>query len=167
MGLRRTFGRVSIRRADYWLVEDGDFNEDDYDTMYVSIRRADYWLVEAHTKRGLFNQIRVSIRRADYWLVEGKWYPESNQLLGMFQSAGRIIGWLKFLNPQRSPVRQNVSIRRADYWLVEAIIATLRAAIENVFQSAGRIIGWLKSTSSASISVIVSCFNPPGGLLVG
>ena len=61
-----------------------------------------------------------------------------------FQSAGRIIGWLKH-SPQ-APRRRHggVSIRRADYWLVEAIIATLRAAIENMFQSAGRIIGWLK-----------------------
>ena len=37
----------------------------------------------------------VSIRRADYWLVEGQ-VPVRLAHTGLgFQSAGRIIGWLK------------------------------------------------------------------------
>ena len=38
----------------------------------VSIRRADYWLVEAMTPNAVRLMVKVSIRRADYWLVEGK-----------------------------------------------------------------------------------------------
>ena len=37
----------------------------------VSIRRADYWLVEGMSEADAVEFFRVSIRRADYWLVEG------------------------------------------------------------------------------------------------
>ena len=36
----------------------------------VSIRRADYWLVEARHPGRKTERRLVSIRRADYWLVE-------------------------------------------------------------------------------------------------
>ena len=66
----------------------------------------------------------VSIRRADYWLVEAKadWNGQPNTV---FQSAGRIIGWLK------DGVNQRLD------------------AVEK-FQSAGRIIGWLKRKAGAT-----------------
>ena len=61
----------------------------------------------------------------------------------MFQSAGRIIGWLKFSCVQDNRSGIEVSIRRADYWLVEVDkVADQHKSVK--FQSAGRIIGWLK-----------------------
>ena len=60
---------VSIRRADYWLVEGASFNPI-YARWMVSIRRADYWLVEAKMGFKADAAKIVSIRRADYWLVE-------------------------------------------------------------------------------------------------
>ena len=87
---------VSIRRADYWLVEDVGSSPGAWAIITVSIRRAVYWLVEGRPayRRNLL--LLVSIRRADYWLVEGR-------------NAGHVIH-----------DRLTVSIRRADYWLVEA-----------------------------------------------
>ena len=64
--------------------------------------------------------LTVSIRRADYWLVEGNRLAPTMPRMNEFQSAGRIIGWLKLhANPG----------------------AIFRIGM---FQSAGRIIGWLK-----------------------
>ena len=40
-------------------------------------------------------------------------------VVGPFQSAGRIIGWLKFQGLPLLSQLTRVSIRRADYWLVE------------------------------------------------
>ena len=39
--------------------------------------------------------IEVSIRRADYWLVEVTYVDYIGSSVKKFQSAGRIIGWLK------------------------------------------------------------------------
>ena len=110
----------------------------------------------------------------------------------MFQSAGRIIGWLKGRGLPQALLVVDVSIRRADYWLVEVDPDGIKQALDDAFQSAGRIIGWLKpvpprrqrSTGLVSIrradywlvEAVSSarcerangpCFNPPGGLLVG
>ena len=63
----------------------------------VSIRRADYWLVEALSPVYGGNDTSISIRRADYWLVEGLLGVDGYSMLSAFQSAGRIIGWLKAL----------------------------------------------------------------------
>ena len=63
-------------------------------------------------------------------------------MVQQFQSAGRIIGWLKYTTYPGLARLPPVSIRRADYWLVEAILPT--------------------ETPSLTIR-----FNPPGGLLVG
>ena len=76
-----------------------------------------------------------------------------------FQSAGRIIVWLKPYNFRRMAFCGVVSIRRADYWLVEGNRLAPTMPRMNEFQSAGRIIGWLKQaahkqrsgTSSVSI----------------
>ena len=59
-----------------------------------------------------------------------------------FQSAGRIIGWLKAQDIAEMLIARKVSIRRADYWLVEA---------DERPYGRPRRVG----------------FNPPGGLLVG
>ena len=61
-----------------------------------------------------------------------------------FQSAGRIIGWLKIVVARLADPAVEVSIRRADYWLVEVKRALVMRTRHNRFQSAGRIIGWLK-----------------------
>ena len=108
----------------------------------------------------------------------------------MFQSAGRIIGWLKSAEARSASARAIVSIRRADYWLVEdeyrdgldweswvsirradywlveGSLYGVAASVKIVFQSAGRIIGWLKDVALPN-DVLWSDFNPPGGLLVG
>ena len=113
-------------------------------------------------------QLRVSIRRADYWLVEDDRHPQRVGGEAQFQSAGRIIGWLKRVTVAASPLLlvfqsagriigwlkstrlilsyriYTVSIRRADYWLVEGTPLRASACIDLRFQSAGRIIGWLK-----------------------
>ena len=60
----------------------------------------------------------------------------------VFQSAGRIIGWLKWKAVIEEYQIKMVSIRRADYWLVE---------------------GGRRGARCSS----AACFNPPGGLLVG
>ena len=39
----------------------------------------------------------VSIRRADYWLDEVMSIVQAGKILNEFQSAGRIIGWMKYL----------------------------------------------------------------------
>ena len=139
-----SIGDVSIRRADYWLVEVAP-RQLGYSPMFrfqsagriigwlkepaqwhnakgycVSIRRADYWLVEARQMLRLQKIALVSIRRADYWLVE--------EVVGMAPNASRA-----------------VSIRRADYWLVEAGHYVDIVVGVGRFQSAGRIIGWLKN----------------------
>ena len=62
----------------------------------------------------------------------------------MFQSAGRIIGWLKRSGVEECAASEPVSIRRADYWLVEGIVLDPLLRGAGGFQSAGRIIGWLK-----------------------
>ena len=62
----------------------------------------------------------------------------------VFQSAGRIIGWLKYPRGLRRLRADGVSIRRADYWLVEVRGSVGNANTGEKFQSAGRIIGWLK-----------------------
>ena len=59
-----------------------------------------------------------------------------------FQSAGRIIGWLKRWCNCYAFIIKAVSIRRADYWLVEVIL-------------------------TVPTGTYIPCFNPPGGLLVG
>ena len=61
----------------------------------------------------------VSIRRADYWLVEVALRLSSRFARSAFQSAGRIIGWLKARTDGGEDHGTLVSIRRADYWLVE------------------------------------------------
>ena len=86
---------VSIRRADYWLVEGLAASFTRF-KRFVSIRRADYWLVEVLCCSRQGGPSKVSIRRADYWLVE-------------VGADGRGVS-----------IRRRVSIRRADYWLVEA-----------------------------------------------
>ena len=63
-------------------------------------------------------------------------------LTHQFQSAGRIIGWLKHGLPFCGGMFARVSIRRADYWLVEVAVVFVAP------------LG-------------LSRFNPPGGLLVG
>ena len=108
----------------------------------VSIRRADYWLVEDDNRGRSSLSDAVSIRRADYWLVEEERVRICQGTNRLFQSAGRIIGWLKLR------------------------CATL-AVLYRQFQSAGRIIGWLKSAHLRIVFVTLSRFNPPGGLLVG
>ena len=71
--------------------------------------------------------VAVSIRRADYWLVEVQ-ATRNACILGLsFQSAGRIIGWLKAFG-----------------------LGMTMAAIQQ-FQSAGRIIGWLKSRAEGRL----------------
>ena len=65
--------------------------------------------------------IIVSIRRADYWLVEDGHGVGGAFVVHKFQSAGRIIGWLKFAAILIWGPYGQVSIRRADYWLVEGI----------------------------------------------
>ena len=85
---------VSIRRADYWLVEDRP-RADNGTARRVSIRRADYWLVEGVVLPHEGVKRLVSIRRADYWLVEAPAFTLFDQAIQKFQSAGRIIGWLK------------------------------------------------------------------------
>ena len=68
--LQRLVEKVSIRRADYWLVEEYMMKVALADVI-VSIRRADYWLVEAgYATANPAGSTKVSIRRADYWLVE-------------------------------------------------------------------------------------------------
>ena len=83
----------------------------------------------------------VSIRRADYWLDEAI-IPNALRAASTFQSAGRIIGWMKAGNADW--------VRRVRW-----------------FQSAGRIIGWMKRLLHRSAATVCSGFNPPGGLLVG
>ena len=61
----------------------------------------------------------------------------------VFQSAGRIIGWLNF-SPFPPPVGS-----------------------DTLFQSAGRIIGWLNRHVRSRQFAALLGFNPPGGLLVG
>ena len=88
---------VSIRRADYWLVEAYNPVVPHKTFDLVSIRRADYWLVEVHDVVPVrLRYEKVSIRRADYWLVEAK-------------------------QASPFPLALSVSIRRADYWLVEVL----------------------------------------------
>ena len=59
-----------------------------------------------------------------------------------------------------------VSIRRADYWLVEA--RRLLRAGRNQFVSIRRADYWLVEVSVRVYTpVVATCFNPPGGLLVG
>ena len=113
-------------------------------TNVVSIRRADYWLVEGLRLAIIEREpLAVSIRRADYWLVEVSRSAISEVAVFLFQSAGRIIGWLKEWDANAVQTFALVSIRRADYWLVEADTRSrFRLASE---------VG----------------FNPPGGLLVG
>ena len=166
-------------------------------TAVVSIRRADYWLVEVYHYRRARRLKKVSIRRADYWLVEvyilrllggepefqsagriigwlklpvvtiGKREPMEFQSAGRiigwlkpfrsstvsrmpgFQSAGRIIGWLKICAHHHAGRQAGVSIRRADYWLVEVRERGRCYGGRRWFQSAGRIIGWLKSGEDA------------------
>ena len=60
---------VSIRRADYWLVEEDRGFRAYFLPYAVSIRRADYWLVEVPVSKHVLIATPVSIRRADYWLV--------------------------------------------------------------------------------------------------
>ena len=134
--------QVSIRRADYWLVEDvGLYGQTGCGKEFqsagriigwlklgggisffvagiVSIRRADYWLVEVRASVYGGRCEAVSIRRADYWLVEDA-------------------------TIRRCADCGDVSIRRADYWLVEVLTLLVLPHHE--------VIG----------------FNPPGGLLVG
>ena len=115
------------------------------DGRRVSIRRADYWLVEGRLTCSTGRSGNVSIRRADYWLVEVDAAVAAIADTVEFQSAGRIIGWLK---EQVSPLPVPhivVSIRRADYWLVEERGLGWWHKRLRMFQSAGRIIGWLKS----------------------
>ena len=52
------------------------------------------WRIRANDKR---RWTEVSIRRADYWLVEVGGASGARNGLKVFQSAGRIIGWLKSL----------------------------------------------------------------------
>ena len=133
---------VSIRRADYWLVEEGTRTPTPFASRSVSIRRADYWLVEELVSVTLGTVAScVSIRRADYWLVEAS------------HSGG-------------TEDAEAVSIRRADYWLVEGQAHWLCSS-DIQFQSAGRIIGWLKQTGRLAPCQQRPRFNPPGGLLVG
>ena len=67
---------VSIRRADYWLVE-AEGRRYRLSDIEVSIRRADYWLVEVETIACAPRSGEVSIRRADYWLVEASTAPHA------------------------------------------------------------------------------------------
>ena len=84
----------------------------------------------------------------------------------MFQSAGRIIGWLKPKSPPKPPPTLPVSIRRADYWLVEASWAgrlTLSRCV-----SIRRADYWLvEDRQWHADGHHRHGFNPPGGLLVG
>ena len=84
----------------------------------ISIRRADYWLVEeVATQSGIRDDQFQSAGRIIGWLkVHGIRRKDAG---GLFQSAGRIIGWLKFLTTRSCCFISLVSIRRADYWLVE------------------------------------------------
>ena len=142
VGADRVIVRVSIRRADYWLVEAPSAFAFAF-WKKVSIRRADYWLVEDTTFIEMTGAEYVSIRRADYWLVEVSFvliimvnsaaFQSAGRIIGWlkhprcrcglvvqaFQSAGRIIGWLKPPCPAALFSSREVSIRRADYWLVE------------------------------------------------
>ena len=55
-------------------------------------------------------------------------------ILSMFQSAGRIIGWLKDFIPGTLQDFDDVSIRRADYWLVELkeLLALLQTSVVSI-----------------------------------
>ena len=108
----------------------------------------------------------VSIRRADYWLVEDQRSYQQSHDLPLFQSAGRIIGWLKHHCDFSLCLSLSVSIRRADYWLVEATHIGLRCSRGSV--SIRRADYWLvEAPLQARPRTATACFNPPGGLLVG
>ena len=107
---------VSIRRADYWLVEDVGSSPGAWAIITVSIRRADYWLVEGRNAgHVIHDRLTVSIRRADYWLVEAHGWCAFDHLLA-------------------------VSIRRADYWLVEARSAGMPAPCRSGFNPPGGLL---------------------------
>ena len=156
----------------------------------VSIRRADYWLVEAGERGQLCGEVVVSIRRADYWLVEGRKHPYLGLKCRMFQSAGRIIGWLKGSVVASLTSSVIVSIRRADYWLVEVgrswrglcgvPVSIRRADYWLVEEGQARLVTplvrvsirradyWLvEAARTTRARRGFACFNPPGGLLVG
>ena len=111
---------------------------------FVSIRRADYWLVEESAPQAAHQQINARFQSAGRiigWLK--KFTLPTLTILEKFQSAGRIIGWLK----KRSGVvrvvnEQFQSAGRIIGWL-KNIVTIIHAQIIK-FQSAGRIIGWLK-----------------------
>ena len=83
----------------------------------------------------------------------------------MFQSAGRIIGWLKVPEAEAEEGIGGVSIRRADYWLVEASHADRCAWQLSAFQSAGRIIGWLKYGTGSGAIGASSQFQSAGRII--
>ena len=66
-----------------------------------------------------------------------------------FQSAGRIIGWLKTLDLTRILNVQKMfqSAGRIIGWMKAS--RTSRSAVQKQFQSAGRIIGWMKPFTSS------------------
>ena len=85
----------------------------------------------------------------------------------MFQSAGRIIGWLKLRFCFVLVVDCSFqSAGRIIGWL-KLVAFTSMSGRRVAFQSAGRIIGWLKSNRAPRKQGGAKCFNPPGGLLVG
>ena len=58
----------------------------------VSIRRADYWLVEATESGVVVVEWTVSIRRADYWLVEeGRQVASPNAPCKRFNPPGGLL----------------------------------------------------------------------------
>ena len=99
-------------------------------------------MVEVVTFDGATFTFNVSIRRADYWLVEDL-APLIPYFCGeKFQSAGRIIGWLKHSHCLIAPYnRKFQSAGRIIGWLKLAFY--IRIILQVLFQSAGRIIGWL------------------------
>ena len=89
-------------------------------------------------------EVRVSIRRADYWLVEGVAVVYKSEATARFQSAGRIIGWLKaVIAVEHTAFDKFQSAGRIIGWLKVASTSTSGRRV--AFQSAGRIIGWLKT----------------------
>ena len=87
----------------------------------------------------------VSIRRADYWLVEVRGVGGAALPAPTFQSAGRIIGWLKRRQSREicSLLSEFQSAGRIIGWLKTDDF--IRSKYGAKFQSAGRIIGWLKA----------------------
>ena len=57
----------------------------------VSIRRADYWLVEGRREAPLGRRVAVSIRRADYWLVEAQRQGRSQRQGRCFNPPGGLL----------------------------------------------------------------------------